>query len=471
MPFTVVAGVLLASVRPAVASTSGKETVAVVPLEASARGRAATVERRLETWVAGDPRFIFVDLGAAARRPGVHRAAKAAVDLKAGLAAYDTMQYQQALALLDKAANLYQRSDLAHHLDGLLDVYAARALALYYAGRVADARNQLTDLFTLAPTYTLPASRMTPEVAKLASQIRGTVRGTDPTSLEIHSDPVPAQVYVDGHYAGVTPVVVPNLIAGHHFVAARADGYAVAYTQGLAAPGQIVTLHLDPAARGPRLHTLERDLAAGLDSRNPSGPAAAIARFAHAASVLVVGVSTSDTGSVHLIGVRVAADRHILAYSETNLPSSGSGPAIDVFAGRLHAHDRPRGPGGRPITALSPAGHGLGMRGWGYVTGGTGAVALAAGIAIGLTASATGAKARAVPQADNATYQKLMGQARGEALTANVLYGVGAVGIGVGLYLMFAGGHSAPASSDSSVFSLAPAVVPGGFAVAVAGRF
>ena len=461
---------LLAWGRPAWASASGKETVAVAPLDAGARREAATVERRLATWIAGDPRFAFVDVGDAARTAAANRAAKAAPALKAGLTAYDGMNYQGALDRLDNAVRLYQHTDLARHLDDLLDAYAARTLALYYAGRVADARNQLTDLFTLDPSYTLPASRMTPEVAKLASQVRDTVRGADPTSLEVHADPVPAQVYVDGHYAGVTPVVVPHLLAGHHFVTARADGYAVAYKQGLAAPGQIITVHLDPASRGPKLLALERGLAAGLDGRTPSRPAAAIARFASADAVAAIGVSTTDTGLARLIGVRVAADGHILAYAQTTLPHDGAGPAIDAFASLLHDHDRPRGPGGAPITALSPGG-GLGMRGWGYVTGGAGALVLAAGVAVGLTAASTGARARAVPQADNAIYQKLLGQARGEALTANVLYGVGAVGLGVGLYMVLAGGHPTPAASDGNVFSLAPTVLPGGFAVTAAGRF
>jgi PKD repeat protein len=55
--------------------------------------------------------------------------------------------------------------------------------------------------------------------------VAGPAKGADSGAISISSEPVGATVYVDGQFAGQTPIEVPNLAAGDHRVRLVMDGY------------------------------------------------------------------------------------------------------------------------------------------------------------------------------------------------------------------------------------------------------
>jgi hypothetical protein len=83
----------------------------------------------------------------------------------------------------------------------------------------------------------------------------------------------------------------------------------------------------------------------------------------------------------------------------------------------------------------------------GYAIGGAGVAALAGGLVAGLAAnSAYQDEKKAAAAGDLPKFERLRDQAKSRALTADILYGVGAVGVGVGAYLVF----SAPSAAEST---------------------
>jgi hypothetical protein len=83
----------------------------------------------------------------------------------------------------------------------------------------------------------------------------------------------------------------------------------------------------------------------------------------------------------------------------------------------------------------------------GYAIGGAGVAALAGGLVAGLAAnSAYQDEKKAAAAGDLPKFESLRDQAKSRALTADILYGVGAVGVGVGTYLVL----SAPSAAEST---------------------
>lgn len=468
--------VSLAFAGPAHAAVT--ETVVVVPTDAGSATAGPAIDHALEAWTAKDPRYQLVSLakkamGAdAAKRDAAAKAG--AAKLQAGLSAYDGLSYDQALTDLDEAAKDYLASDIRGNLKHLLDVYGARVLALYYAGKVADARNQLIDIFTLDPNYVFDKTRMTPDVQTVVNSVRATQTKIPTTSLEVQSSPANAQVWVDGRYAGVSPAEAKGLIPGYHVVTVVRPGYALSQSRQLASPGKLVEVKLSAAPEKAKLDSLVRAVAAGFKKKAWSRPEAALARWVGVKQVMAVTVRTGSQSGFHLDAARVADDGHLLAVSSTDVPSgSGLAAAVTAFAQAIHKTDRPRGPNGEPITTLSTGLNLGGPKLFGVITGGVGLVAIVGGVVMGLSASGTAANARKVPQLEPALYQKTLGQARSQALVADILYAVGIVGAGVGTWLFTkpkaGAAPAAPAGGD--VFSMAPVPVPGGAAVMIQGSF
>ena len=472
--------VVLSLVAAGPARAAVKEAVVVVPADPGSASAAPAVARALEAWSAKSGRYSPVSVAEKAMGDGPatrQAAAKTgAAKLQAGLTAYDSLSYDEALADLDAAAKAYLDSDIRDHLQGLLNVYGARVLALYYAGKVADARNQLIDIFTLDHDYAFDKTRMTPDVQQVVNGVRATQAKVPTTSLEVQTSPANAQVWVDGNYVGVSPAEAKGLTTGYHLVTVVRPGYAFSQSRQLAAPGKLVEVKLQAAPGQAKLDALLKGVAVGFKKQAWSRPEAALARWAGAKQVLAVSVRTGSEKGLHLDAARVANDGHLLAVSSADVPSGGGlAQAVMAFAAGIHKTDRPRGPNGEPITTLST---GLSLGGpklYGAILGGVGVAAIVGGVVMGLSANGTAAKARAVPQLDDALYQKTLSQARGQALVADILYAVGIVGAGVGSWLLLkpTGGAAAPSNAPAGgdVFSLAPVPVPGGAAVMIHGSF
>lgn len=457
------------------------EAVVVVSTDDGSASAAPQIAHDLMAWGAHSGKYTEVDVatkvmgGGPATRAAA--AATGAAKLKAGLAAYDALTYDTALTDLADAEQAYLSADARTHLKGLLDVYAARALALYYAGRVPDAKTQLVDIFALDKGYVFDKTRTTPEVQKLAEAVRATETKLSPADLEIQTSPAGAQVWVDGRYVGISPTEAKGLIPGNHLVTVVRTGDAFSQRQVVAAPGKIVQVDLKPAPGAAKLHQLLQGVKRGFASRTWSEPVAAVANWANADQVLAVAVRTGTESGLHLDAARVARDGHLLAVMSTHVQGgAGLDAAVAAFATRLHAKDLPRGPNGQPITTLGGFGS---PQLYGAITGGVGVAAIVGAVIMGVTASGTAARARAVPQLDETLYKNTLGQARSQALVADVLYVIGAVGAGVGtwLFLKKPAGAAAPAPAPSGMgenapfFSLAPVPLPGGAGLTVQGRF
>lgn len=470
---------VVAAFVSAPAAAQVKQAAGVVAIDRSVVRDATALEAMVEAWSRGSTRFDFVDLAERARGKNViareKKGKEATASFEAGLEEYDSMSYESALAKLERAIELFEQADLTLHLSGLLDSYAARALTLFYAGRVSDARNQLIDLYTLRPDYVFDSSRLTPDIESHVDEARRSAQNAPPTTLEVHSNPVPGRVYVDGRYMGVTPVEVKSLTPGSHFVSVLTTGYSFEQAKHLAAPGQIAKFKLNQAENGRALLSHLEKLRSAFRLDQVPDVAAAMARWGDADEVVAVGVEATESGPLSITALRVAADGHLLAIerAEINMKGQNTRSNMDRMLDKLHAKDLPRGPNGEPIQNLDSSTSLFEGFPIGIVPAIGGVAAMGAGVALGLSAKATQQEAHGVPQLDVGVYQETMKKARGQALIADGLYVLGVAGLGFGAWLIMKGSGAdsgGPLPVEDDVFATV-VPLPGGGAVMIQGRF
>src|SRR5262249_22548944 len=92
-------------------------------------------------------------------------------------------------------------------------------------GNRAAAKNIFSELLVWRPKADADSTRVPPSVMKVYDEARKEVARLPRGSLEIHSDPEGALVFVDGHQVGTTPATVEGLTVGRHFVTFKKDAF------------------------------------------------------------------------------------------------------------------------------------------------------------------------------------------------------------------------------------------------------
>ena len=485
-----------------------RQATAVIALDQETQRSTLALGEVLARWSEQSSEVTHVDLAELARSAQLADRRQKADDAKRaydrGIEAHDMMGYDDALAAFGRAAELYEHTDMTKHLKDLLDVYAAKVLALFYSGRLSEARQQLEHLYSLDSRYDFDPGRISPEISTLITEVQAQVASAPPTTLEIQTDPV-AKVFVDGRFRGTSPIEVRRLTAGYHFVTIMAPGYAIVQERQMAAPGRIAKFSLPPANHARDYNQRVTELRQGMGADDVSPAAVRTLKWAQADELMVFGLERLSKDVYRVKGWRVGSDGHLRNWGEKEIPASGRAQPSELlaFASELMSIDKPRGENGEAITRkpglfdglsklkMPDFGFGGGMSGatLSYITIGLGAATLGTGAVFGGMALGTASEAKGVPQLHDAVYQETLAKARGQALTADLLVGLGALVTGAGVYLLMgSGGDAAAPEGEPSAGAAAEkeqaaapggvrdltvgvAPTPGGGAVLVQGRF
>jgi len=150
----------------------------------------------------------------------------------------------QAVEVLSKVLPHIKKQELA-------DAMMALAVAQYEQGDKKNARLTLVRLLTWRQDFRLDTNKFPPSIIQPVEEARHEVEKAKRGSLEIRSEPLAAQAYVDGKYVGVTPTFAEGLPAGEHWVTLKKEGYRKAVMPALVSVKvqQVVTLPLDRSGK------------------------------------------------------------------------------------------------------------------------------------------------------------------------------------------------------------------------------
>lgn len=473
----VLAAVLLA---PAMAQAAPRASAVTVPLDPTLSEQASTIAYVLQTVVRQSPRFDYVDLAEAAQGPDAQARAEKAREARLAFnkakVAYDELDLEGAQVGFEKAIRLYQETDLSQTMAGLLEAIAMDAATRFFNGDVRAARRGLERLLSLKPNYVFDERTFSPPMRELGEDIRGELRVSSEAPLEVQVRPVPARVYVDGVFVGLSPRELKNLAPTEHYVTVVAPGYALVQEQHRAGAGRIAKITLKPAANGAPLVSGLKALSQGFQTGEPSAAASSLAKWAALDEILVAAVARAPSGDLKVTAARVASDGHVLAVGseEVGLKDPKAMGALAAFAGGLYASDLPRGPGGAPVATRVSAGPGMGRATWGWIVGGTALAAAAGGTLFALAAQDAATQAKAIPQVRVDDIGSAVSDARGKALLADGLFAASAVGVGVALWLILpsiSGGEPGGTAPEDDFFAVTPVPFRDGGGFALTARF
>ncbi|MBX5482605.1 MAG: PEGA domain-containing protein [Myxococcaceae bacterium] len=433
-----------AQARPAV-------VVVVVPTSPAGEELAARVNRVVREAAQKSGRFdvqsLIDRLDAENARGRESRAAEGLEALKSARAAYNELDTVQALKEAERAIKAFGDSDLGVHLPDLSKAWILKIASLVANGENKAAQLEMDRLLAIDPSATFSPNYFPPEEIAYAENVRKQLLEAKMT-LEVKTTPPGAEIFVDGHYQGLSPLTVDKLAPGDHYVTAKRPGYALG--QQRSRPGT-AELTLRKAEAFPRYEALVTKVAK--DPRGPQRDAAAneLGQWLGVDQVLLGVVDVppgASTAQVTLLRLE-PKDGHNDAYAEESVPLGESAvPQVEALASRVLSHDDPRR--GGPVTHYEVPGAADAKKVAGYALLGAGAAVFVGGIAFGIAANGQHNEFRRLAQTDPHA-SSVASTGRTLAVVADVSYLVGLLAAGGGTYLAFLSGpkSAAPAPKQA----------------------
>ncbi len=326
---------------------SGQKTAAMVDSVLRSRAAKAPGLRLLEPArvLSGDPRT---------REEATQERARAA--LADGRRAYDALALDDAIARLGQAVSLLQETGpLLGDLEELKVALVYLGAALTLRGSSDEGESTFMELLTVAPSHRLEG--FPPTIQKAFERAGERLEASAAGGVEIYSTPPYAAVHVDGRFEGVTPLTLPDLVAGTHYVRLEKVGFLPYGAPLEIAPGQRITsqTRLTSIQRGAELRDLAGRATEEMESEGMGGALRGLARLLAADTLIFVSVAQSGrdatlTGGVFdgATGTRLVTERAVLSAEAPTFETE-----LDGLVGRLLA--AATGGAGRTAPAEGPA--------------------------------------------------------------------------------------------------------------------
>lgn len=429
-----------------------KVVVLVVPLDTAARTSAGRLDSLAYEAVARSGRFEpmrltdALDPASAASREAQHQLADAA--MKSGLKAYNDLDTQEAYQFFERAMQGYERGDITLHFKDYVKAWTMKLASQIANGETKPALKEMEQVLALDPKAEFPSAYFPPDAIAQSEKLRKKLNNSPATTLEIRSVPVPAEIYLDGTYQGISPVSASGLKGGaEHFITAIAPGYALVQIR---AREGVVALTLRQAEGYPRYTAAVRRVIADPKGRDRDAAASELGKSVGAAQVVLVIAQKSAAGQkldVTVARVAVLDGSHLGAATGTVALDEPVPPQWEALVDPVLAKDTPRVNGG-PAAHVEP--FRWNERYTGYALLGAGAALLGGSLFCGIQAVDANRQFRETTQLDTTSLGELRTRGRTFGVVADILLLGGLASSAPGGYLAFFGGRPKPASTSGS---------------------
>ncbi len=191
---------------------------------------AGIVSHELRAQLDADSRYEAVDLADLLGGDAADKARKAfeiaAESVTKGRAAYDSLEMGVAIDELNTANSKFERhaafvSDISKVTEVLMLLGAAQIMN----GEEKPGARRLSQAIALEPKIEPDPRVFNPEMRAVFQDAATKLAKKSPGGLSINSTPGFAEVYLDGRFVGVTPVVLEQVVEGRHYVRVVREGY------------------------------------------------------------------------------------------------------------------------------------------------------------------------------------------------------------------------------------------------------
>lgn len=133
----------------------------------------------------------------------------------------------------------------------LVDSWIMLALVHAATREKEKAVENFQKVLALAPFYKLDEKGFAPSVRKLFQKAREKLPDLPPGEIRIKSDPKVAEIYLNGIYQGISPMVLSELPSGNYFLSVRANHYQSNEGNVSLQPGEKIMFRPKLSWRGP----------------------------------------------------------------------------------------------------------------------------------------------------------------------------------------------------------------------------
>jgi hypothetical protein len=433
-----------------VSATGPKVVVVPFGLDARARTQLGLLSHAGEEAVARSDRFVLVRAVDAFEpnraRERDEKLALADTRVREAQKALDDLDNQKALEALVEALAAYRTVDLSRSWKAYFDAWVLKAAAHATGGENPQAKQEMERLLALDARATFAPSFFPPELLKYADSQRKLVAQAK-GALTVRTEPPGAPVWVDGSYRGLSPVTLSQQTGARHQVTTSLPGFALLQTE--LSPGEEL-LRFEPAELAPGFKKLADQLGKDADGEGRDLALRQLGRLLGADQVLALIAKKSLAGeqlelTVERLEVR---DGHNAAFRTATVPMNDADRLTEVLDQSLARDDRRDGKA--PVSHFKGgSGGSSAVRTTGFVLLGVGALAVGAGVALGVTAGQRADEFRSTAQVRVDRSTQLAQEGRTFALMADVSYGVGAVSLITGGLMALLGGSGGGSASSS----------------------
>lgn len=137
----------------------------------------------------------------------------------------------------DALIAMFEENLTAVRREQLIDAYMLAAVARCRLSRRRECEEAMARVVVFREGYEYDATRFPEAYADVFARVRDATLSTARASLEIATEPVGAEVYVDGRSYGPSPVTVPDLLVGDHYITIKHIAYEKAIVRATVARG------------------------------------------------------------------------------------------------------------------------------------------------------------------------------------------------------------------------------------------
>lgn len=328
--------------------------------------------------------------GHAEREKNAEEARKSFVAAKG---AYDELEVQLAVDLCDRAMGLYEKSDITRTLPDMVKAWTLKIAALIANAdtRTSDIEENLLLPLDVEPNF--DPNLFAPDFIAQNKRKKEALEEKANLSIDVATRPVPARVYVDGKFRGISPVEVRNLAPGEHFVTLFAPGYKMVQSRARAGAAASVGEALEPTPAHPKFQSLVQRIQQSFRHESRAAPSRELAQMLGVDQLVYVSVNREGPGAIHVAAARVrGSDGAEIAFQEETLTddeprlanlSQGLFTRLLTTDERNHSLARALGASSAPRGGSSSGV--LRYTGYGLIGGGVAALAL--GVVMGVLAN------------------------------------------------------------------------------------
>jgi tetratricopeptide (TPR) repeat protein len=140
---------------------------------------------------------------------------------------YDESNFISALAELEQSVLLYEQSfSFLETEQDFIDALVYYGVCTGMSGVMTDAVDSFKKAINFKPDAVYDFSKFPPHLKELYEKAKSELESAPRGSLEIVTIPANAEVYVNGHFKGISPIIVQNLPEGRNYIRIEKVGYS-----------------------------------------------------------------------------------------------------------------------------------------------------------------------------------------------------------------------------------------------------